>query len=172
MDYEQTLEEAQKKLNDLITSRDAIDHEIEALVHIIEGAKIAVQDPSYWDPDNPKTLAEREPTGFTDSVRTILRRSRVPLLPTEIRDALEAYGIEGSSPKNLLIHVHKVLGRLVDGYEIEQIPRDGKMTYRWLSELMRGFRAAVDVATLRGFGPDDKAKPIKRRPAPPDDKRK
>jgi hypothetical protein len=74
-----------------------------------------------------------EPAGFTEAVRKVLARSATPLVPTEIRDALEIMGFEGSSPKNLLIHVHSVLRRLFENDEIEQVPRDGKMAYRALT---------------------------------------
>src|SRR5713101_2121208 len=123
----------------LAIQRNMIDREIEALMRIIEGAQIATKDPSYWDPDNPawvpKKSPDAEPAGVTESIRKILRRNRSALFPTQIRDALEMMGIEGSSPKNLLIHVHKVLGRLLENDEIAQEPREGKMAYRWLSDM-------------------------------------
>jgi len=134
LDYQQTLTGAREKLKSLAAQRDAIDREIAAVLRIIEGAQIASQDPSQWNPDSPsgvpKNPSDAEPVGMTESVRKILRRSSVGLLPTEIRDALELMGIEGSSPKNLLIHVHKVLGRLLENEEVGQVPRDGKMAYR------------------------------------------
>ena len=144
MDYKHTLIEAQKKLNELVAQRDLIDREIEALSRIVEGARIATQPPSHWDPDNPawvpKTPPEPEPAGFTDSVRLILQRSGTPLLPTEIRGALETLGIEGTSPKNLLIHVHKVLSRLYRSGEVEQVPHDGRTGYTWVSPIQRSLR--------------------------------
>jgi hypothetical protein len=42
-------------------------------------------------------------------------------------------GIEGSSPKLLLIQVHGVLRRLLESGEVEQIHRDGKTLYRALT---------------------------------------
>ncbi|HEX9222594.1 MAG TPA: hypothetical protein VF860_04630 [Candidatus Acidoferrales bacterium] len=167
MDYEQTLKDAQEKLKTLAVQRDAIDREIEALMRIIEGAQIATKDPSYWDPDNPawvpKKTPDAEPVGVTESMRKVLRRNRTAMLPTEIRDALEAMGIEGSSPKNLLIHVHKTLGRLHGNGEIAQEPREGKMAYRWLTDMERMMRDttrtfATGIATALGLGEDqDKA---------------
>jgi len=134
MDYSQTLKDAQERLKALATQRDAIDREIEALQRIIEGAQIAAQEPGQWDPNNPswipKKATDAEPAGVTDSIRKILRRTPAALLPTEIRDALEVMGIEGSSSRNLLIHVHKALSRMLDKEEIVQVPRDGKMAYR------------------------------------------
>jgi hypothetical protein len=144
MDYQQTLKEAQEKLRLLGAQRDAVDREIEALMRIIEGAKIATQDPSFFDPDSqtwvPRKAPDSEPAGVTESIRKILRRSTNALTPTEIRDALEAMGIQGSSPKNLLIHVHKALGRIGDAGELSQTPRDGKMAYRLLTATERQFR--------------------------------
>jgi len=153
MDYKQTLKEAQEKLGTLAAQRDAIDREMEALMRIIEGAQIATRDPSYWDPDNsawvPKKTPDAEPAGVTETIRKILRRAGEALLPTEIRDNLEAMGIEGSSPKNLLIHVHKALGRMLDNGELAQIPREGKMAYRLLTPMEKQMR---EMTTAWGFG--------------------
>src|SRR5258708_3295108 len=144
MDYEQTLKEAQEKLRLLGAQRDALDREIEALMRIIEGAKIATQDPSFFDPDSstwvPRKAPDSEPAGVTESIRKILRRSSNAMLPTEIRDALEGMGIQGSSPKNLLIHFHKALGRLSEAGELSQTPRDGKVAHRLLTATERQFR--------------------------------
>jgi len=166
MDYAKTLIDAQEKLKQLSVQRDALDREIEALLHIIEGAQIATKDPSYWDPDNPgwvpKKSPDSEPIGVTDGIRKILYRSGEAMLPTEIRDALVAMGIEGSSRKNLLIHVHKALGRMHDSDELAQVPRDGKMAYRLMTMMDRHVRilnettrAARDaaVAAVGGMTP-------------------
>jgi len=154
MDYNQTLKEAREKFGALATQRDAIDREMEALMRIIEGAQIATRDPSYWDPDNPawvpKKAPDSEPAGVTETIRKILRRTGQALLPTEIRDNLEAMGVEGSSPKNLLIHVHKALGRLLENGELAQSPHEGKMAYRLLHPMERQMRE-MDIALRFGF---------------------
>ena len=62
-----------------------------------------------------------------------MAKTRTALLPTEVRDALESMGIEGSSPKALLVHVHNVLRRLFENEEIEQVLRDGKIAFKALT---------------------------------------
>ncbi len=149
MDYEQIRKEAQEKLRALAAQREIIDREMEALMRIVEGAQIATRDPSYWDPDNPawipKKSPDAEPVGVTESIRRILRRSGQALLPTEVRDNLEAIGVEGSTPKNLLIHVHKALGRMFENGELEQVMRDKKMAYRLLTAMERKAREMTEV---------------------------
>ena len=152
MDYAQTLEEAKNRLQELAAKRDAIDREMQALLRIIEGIQIITQ------PAEPATLelntlaASNEPAGFTEAVRMIIGRSATPLVPTEIRDALETMGFEGSSPKHLLIHVHSVLRRLFENEEIEQVPRDGKIAYRalTLTDVMARTFAAHPVTAMLG----------------------
>lgn len=132
MDYKTTIEAAKARLEILAKERDTIDREMQGLMRIIEGAQF-IESPA----EPPKVPILPEPdadsSGFTESIRLILRRSSVPLVPTEVRDALEMMGVEASSPKVLLIHVHNTLRRLFEKEEIEQVPRDGKMAYRMLT---------------------------------------
>ena len=133
MNYEQTLEQAKQRLQELSAKRTEIEREMQALARIIEGAQIIAQPAEVLIlPDSPDEQNTEE-LGVTKSIRLILGRARTPLMPTEIRDALESMGIEGSSSKVLLIHVHNVLRRLFENGEIEQIPQDGKMAYRALT---------------------------------------
>jgi hypothetical protein len=133
MDYRHTLEDAQKRLQVLTEQRDAIDREIQGLLRIIEGAQIISSPPEPTDVPAIPEAADADPAGFTKTIRLILARSSTPLVPTEIRDSLEILGIEASSPKVLLIHVHNTLRRLFEKGEIEQVPREGKMAYRMLT---------------------------------------
>ena len=131
MDYKHTLEDAKARFQDLAQQRDAIDREMQALMRIIEGAQI-VTSPAEPISISPLT-ADSDAEGFTKTVRLVLARSRAPLIPTEVRDALDMMGVEASSPKVLLIQVHNTLRRLFEREEIEQVPRDGKMAYRMLT---------------------------------------
>ena len=171
VDYKQTLLEAQERLKTLVSQRDALDREIDGLSRIIEGAQIGAQEPSNWDPDNPawipKKINETEPTGVTDGIRKVLARTSAALLPTEIRDALETIGIEGSSSKNLLIHVHKALGRMFNKDEVAQIPRDGKMAYRLMSLMERTMRQIIEQNAVYKSGMRGDEKPKEGLPPPP-----
>ena len=77
-----------------------------------------------------------EPTGFTDNIRKLLTETPVPLVPTQIRDSLQARGIVGSSPKNLLINVHKVLER-IEPELASSTTADGKTAYKHRAALRR-----------------------------------
>lgn len=151
MDYSKTLDNAKEKLDELMAKRKAIDLEILALSKIIEGAKIGAQSPDQWDSNSPKfslqaaPLAEQEPAKFTDKVRLILAKSATPLFPTEIRDRLESMGVEATSPKHLLIHVHKVLERLLVSNEVVQVTRDDKTAYKLLGDMERAVRGYMEL---------------------------
>jgi hypothetical protein len=116
MDYNKIRDDAQRRRAEVIARHEQIakertalndeDNELKreliGLDHILEGLEVVSSDipPSF------------EAAGFTDHIRKILTETPSPLLPTQIRDALQAHGITGSSPKNLLINVHKVLERI------------------------------------------------------------
>lgn len=149
MDYSQIIEGAKQKLKELMIKRAEIDKEIVAITKIIEGAQLAAQPVSEWNPDASQIAnVEPEPARFVDKVRLILEKAGAPLLPTEIRDRLESMGVEASSSKHILIHVHKVLGRLFENDEVKQVTIDGKTAYRTVSVLERAFK---DSQGITGF---------------------
>jgi len=117
--------------------RAALQRELAAIDQILEGLDI-------YQSDAP---LEGEASGVSDHVRRLLQQTPVPLLPTQIREALTAIGITGSSRKNLLISVHNVLSRLdryLDTTEINNRP-----AYRWKQD--------ADRATKRGISRSDKS---------------
>lgn len=148
MDYAQIVEGAQQKLKELMAKREALDREILAVTKIIEGAEIGAQSPSKYNPEDLRfsPTPDEEPAKFTDKVRMILKKSAIPLFPTEIRDQLESFGVEASSPKNMLIHVHKVLERLFENDEIVNVPREGKPAYKMLNPMEQAMRHYVNLA--------------------------
>jgi hypothetical protein len=132
MNYGQILDSAQKRKSELLNRHQQIQDETKRLSNedeqikreligldqIIEGVELVSGD----------GLPDLEPMGFTDNIRKILTDTRTPLVPTQIRDALQERGISGSSPKNLLINVHKVLERIAP--ELTTIiTADGKSAY-------------------------------------------
>jgi hypothetical protein len=133
MDYTKTRDEAQRRKMELLERQqriredkrelseeeEQIKRELIGLDQILEGLDLVSSD----------VPADVEPTGFTDSIRKILTKTSVPLVPTQIRDSLQARGFSGSSAKNLLINVHKVLDRIES--ELDRITTpDGKTAYR------------------------------------------
>ncbi|MGA7474722.1 MAG: hypothetical protein WB616_05870 [Candidatus Sulfotelmatobacter sp.] len=117
--------------------RAALQRELAAIDQILEGLDI-------YQSDAP---LEGEASGVSDHVRRLLQQTPVPLLPTQIREALTAIGITGSSRKNLLISVHNVLSRL-DRY-LETTEINNRPAYRWKQD--------ADRATKRGISRSDKS---------------
>ena len=130
-------EKVMERLFTINEERAALQRELAAIDQILEGLDI-------YQSDAP---LEGEASGVSDHVRRLLQQTPVPLLPTQIREALTAIGITGSSRKNLLISVHNVLSRLdryLDTTEINNRP-----AYRWKQD--------ADRATKRGISRSDKS---------------
>lgn len=129
LERQQEISVQKKELDD---EEEQINRELTALDQILDGL-------DFLNSDIPPDV---EPTGFTDSIRKILSETPVPLIPTQIRDLLQARGIQGSSPKNLLINVHKVLQR-IDPELDRTTMSDGKTAYRHKSATRAANPAAV-----------------------------
>jgi hypothetical protein len=69
-----------------------------------------------------------EPEGLTAEIRKILGLSTVHLTAVQIRDSLVQRGFSKANPKNLLIAVHTVLGRIEK--ELDVAEREGKPVYK------------------------------------------
>jgi hypothetical protein len=92
------------------------------LLRLIQNLKELSADDRYELTPPPGYI----PKGLTEEVRTILTLTTVPLDAVEIRDLLIMRGIDYSNPKNLLINVHTVLGRIKT--ELEVIETEGEKT--------------------------------------------
>jgi hypothetical protein len=152
VDYQKTREDALRRRLELTerltkisedrvilqTEMEKKQRELAAIDQILEGL-------DFYASDVP---LEGEPSGMADHIRRLLQQTPVHLLPTQIRDALTAVGIMGSSPKNLLIGVHNVLSRLEFFVETTEI--NGRPAYRWKRE--------VDRAARRGISGSDKSR--------------
>src|SRR2546430_17566201 len=133
MNYEKIRDDAQRRKTELLERQQQIredrqkqNAEDEEIKRELVGLEQILEGVDFVSSDAPPDF---EPPGFTDRIRKILTETSVPLVPTQIRDALQERGISGSSPKNLLINVHKVLDRIEP--ELNQTTtRDGKTAYR------------------------------------------
>jgi hypothetical protein len=151
MDYNKTRTEAEAKKQTLIArlkeiplAKKRLDEEAEQIKRELIGIDQILDGLAFMDSSLPPDF---EPSGFTDNIRKILSETTVPLLPTQIRDALEMKGITGSTSKNLLINVHKVLERIES--ELDKTTREGKTAYKrkdpWLAAI-----SAVDSSITEG----------------------
>jgi hypothetical protein len=157
MDYSKTRTEAEARKQILLARQQEIprekqklDEEMEQIKRELIGIEQILDGLGFMDSD---VRVEFEPSGFTDSVRKILSETMVPLVPTQIRDALEAKGMTGSTSKNLLINVHKVLERISD--ELKPTKRaDGKTAYqRKVPWVVNPWNAAL--LGMSATGPND-----------------
>ncbi len=133
MDYNKTRADAERRKAQLLERQQQIpqdkkklDDELDQIKRQLIGIEQILDGLAFMDSDTPPDF---EPSGFTDSIRKILSETTLPLVPTQIRDALEAKGITGSTSKNLLINVHKVLERIEP--ELEKTTNtEGKTAYK------------------------------------------
>jgi hypothetical protein len=64
--------------------------------------------------------------GLTEACRTILRGAGVPMTPVEVRDRLQAVGVDLSAYANALAAIHTTLKRLNDAGELRSVTRPGQ----------------------------------------------
>ena len=133
MDYAKTREEAKGRKQQLtlralaiVEEKKKLDSEVEKIKRELIGLDQILDGVEFMTSEVPPDL---EPSGFTDKIRKILSETSVPLVPTQIRDALEASGTTGSSSRNLLISVHTVLERIKSELE-GSTTSDGKTAYK------------------------------------------
>ena len=145
MDYDQTREDALQRRQELTNrltkiskARKDLQEEMEEKQRELVAIEQILDGLDFLTSDAP--LAG-EPTGMADNIRRLLQQTPTPLLPVQIRDALIAVGITGSSPKNLLIGVHNVLSRLELFLETAEV--NNRAAYRWKREANSGVKKGV-----------------------------
>ena len=113
--YKESLHQAQAELA-------ALEKRREARYKLIETLNVLSEDDTYELNPPPGYV----PKGLTDEMRIILTLTNAHLDPVQIRDALLKRGFKGN-PKNVLIAVHTVLGRIKA--ELDVMEREGKPAY-------------------------------------------
>src|SRR6476620_8404131 len=116
--YTEALHQAQEELAYLEERRGI-------LLRLIQGLRELSADDAYELTPPPGYV----PKGLTEEIRTILTLTTVPLEPTQIRDSLITRNFPHTSPKNLLINVHTVLGRIEDVLDVTE-DENGKKRYK------------------------------------------
>ena len=111
-------------------------------------------------------LTPTVPLGLTDACRLVLRGG-LPMSPVEVRERLEAIGVDLSIYSSELSAIHTTLKRLNEAGEIRLIPRhDGKHAYLWQAP-PRAIAIGPEIAEyLRGQGRyhTDPPAPAERHP--------
>ena len=140
IDYGKTREAAQAQKQALtiralaiLEEKKRLDSEVEQIRRELIGLDQILDGVEFVSSEIPPDL---EPPGFTEKIRKILSETSIPLVPTQIRDVLEANGFGGSSSRNLLISVHTVVERIKNELVEAKTP-DGKTAYKrikpWVS---------------------------------------
>jgi len=131
MDYHRTqedIEQREKEVGDRISEITALDRSLTAELAsltreltALQQMRLAIEVAVGLRPAAETTLAAR--------VRTVMRETRVPLTPVQIRELCETAGIRGSSRKNQLIAIHAVLRRMRLREQVRVVRVAGKIAY-------------------------------------------
>jgi hypothetical protein len=119
-DYRQALDAAVREFEELGQKRREIDDRLFQLSHTIGALNrlCGITANVYW--------------GLTDACRFVLRGAGHALTPTEVRDKLQAIGVDLSKYSSSLAAIHTVLKRLRDADEVRFIQLDsGRFAYEW-----------------------------------------
>ncbi|HLY60669.1 MAG TPA: hypothetical protein VKV95_07865 [Terriglobia bacterium] len=118
--YRETLRKAQEDFAGLIAKRTDIDEQLVKLSKTIASLQSLLR--------GDKTRAEMA-LKFSDACRYVLRGSRAPKTPKEIRDDLVAIGFPVEEYQNVLACVHTTMKRLVENDEVKSVKVGGKSAY-------------------------------------------
>jgi hypothetical protein len=146
--YEGDLAEAEAKLQKMLSDLDLLQTKIAKQKRVVAALRELADVAD--DADGPTDLV----VGITDACRTVLRAADRPMLPVEVRDQIQALGIQQD---NLLASVHTILKRLVKSDEVrEKYIKSGydkgetPVRYQWVSHLERTLVPNSALAALSG----------------------
>lgn len=152
------LKKVQEEKAGLLRAATLCDQQITALIQTMNAIAPLVGAspvPAVVGPE-----AELAPAGLTDSVRAILTEAGEPLTASEIRDRLEAKGLDMKSYSNPLANVHTILRRLTDAKAVEtthEINAAAPGAKRFAISLGRGLEVekvwgkSFEIGNLKGF---------------------
>jgi hypothetical protein len=127
--YENALTAVSDEIQELLKKRSAIDFRLNQLKKIAD-AYASLMTPPPFDSDQFAAAAagmlgmsseDISGAGITDAIRQVLRDSKVPLRPTDIKTALVARGFDISGYANPGTVIHNTLTRLEKQGEITAI---------------------------------------------------
>jgi len=102
------------------------------------------------------------PWSLTDACRVILRSAGRPMTAVEVRNSLDAAGLDFTKYSNALSAIHTVLKRLAEGGQV--VPRDldesERVAYEFLGSGLVASR--ITVNSRSGRGSRKKREPSKR----------
>ena len=119
-DYIKAFEAATRELEKLLGDKAELEHRISTLRQTL----ISLSHLCGFTPTVSWSM--------TDGVRYMLRKSKRPLTPVEVRDELAAWGFDMSRYANDLSVIHTTLKRLNKSGEIRFTIANGAHAYEWL----------------------------------------
>lgn len=150
-DYHRALEAAIREYETLGRQRRDIDTRLAQLAQMIGTLNrlCGVLPNVFW--------------GLTDSCRFVLRAAGHPLTPTEVRDKLEAMGVDLSKYSSSLAAIHTVLKRLRAAQELRFVELEsGKFAYEWQRPPRMHALSEADLMPLESRRPRRRAKRTKK----------
>ena len=103
--------------------------------------------------------------GLTDACRVVLRGAGHPMTPMEVRDRLEAIGLDLSKYSSSLAAIHTVLKRLQGAGELTFVELEsGKFAYDWRQGPTRGL--AINESELARLAVPQPGRRRSARPKP------
>jgi hypothetical protein len=152
--FKNALNDAYKKLDSMLAEqseldqrRIALDRDIarwsEKIVHLA-----ALVDDIPEESNVGRFMKMRTEMGLTNAVREVLKASKRPLMPTQVRDGLIKAGFDVSEYQNILATLHITLKRLVNSKEALDGKQDGNKVYSWNPNApVRGLGSLLDAYT-------------------------
>jgi hypothetical protein len=146
-DYEAELVKAEKKRDQLEEEKDRIERELAGINHIIEGLKFLAQNLDGDVPtlDSGEPPADFEDMNFAEKIEKVMAANREPMTRIAIRNALQAQGVTGTTPKHLLISVHTTLARMKEKNQVKTVMTTRGMAFRLPNSLDK-FHGKVEEA--------------------------
>lgn len=131
--YRRTLADAKRDLVRLLGERQKIDHKLARLQGVINHLETLCDELNHKVSGKRMTKEELR-MGFTDLARVILRENFFPLTANDLKETMEAKGVDFSDYSNPLAVTHTVLKRLVRSGEVRMVPqKKGKNAYQWIT---------------------------------------
>ncbi len=138
-DFRKALDAANQELAALTQKRTAIDQRMTQLMATVETLTALLQEPPNYTPKAEWEAAGEilNEAGITEAIRHVLRTSKTPMAPPQIRNALAAAGVELNYANPMSV-IHNTLKRLEKQGELLTVKSHTGQTVayttRWVAE--------------------------------------
>lgn len=135
--YKQAYEKTKDELSGLLVRRDQIEKRIVVLRKNVEGLAALCETEGVSVTPSREAQYILDTAGMAAEIEAVLKsHSPSYMRPGTIRDELAGLGHKMSEYQNALATVQAVLKRMVEAGNVEEdVDKDGKKIYRWLTLL-------------------------------------